>query len=225
MSRMREFSPARAFRKVRHGGAPYRREAHNRAKVGSGQRNTNAAPSNLTPEVRDALLGALPSLRAFALSLTYSPDQADDLVQDALVRALTNIEKFQPGTNMIAWLFTILRNLFYSECRRAKHEVADPDGSYAGQLRTAPDQGARCDFQDLRKALTRLSPEHREALILVAAEGLSYEDAAQVCGVAIGTIKSRVHRGRMRLAELLAFHDAESFGPDEVMQAALQPAI
>ena len=185
----------------------------------------NAAPSSRTPEVREAMLAALPSLRAFALSLAHSPDHADDLVQDAIVRALTNIEKFEPGTNMSAWLFTILRNLFYSECRRAKHEVPDPDGCYAGQLRTAPEQGARCDVQDLRKALARLSVENREALILVAAEGLSYEEAAQVCGVAIGTIKSRVHRGRMRLAELLAFHDAESFGPDEVMQAALQHAM
>src|SRR5215212_5190473 len=206
------------------GAAPYRREAHDRAKAGSGQRNTNAAPSNLAPEVREALLAALPSLRAFAMSLAHSTDQADDLVQDAIVRALTNIGKFEPGTNMSAWLFTILRNLFYSECRRAKHEVPDPDGSYAGQLRTAPDQGARCDFQDLRKALARLSVEYREALILVAAEGLSYEEAAQVCGVPVGTMKSRVHRGRMRLAELLALHDAEDFGPDRVMQAALQSA-
>jgi RNA polymerase sigma-70 factor (ECF subfamily) len=225
MSRMSQLSPARAFRKVRHVGAPYRREALDRAKAGSGPRRMNAAPSSRTPEVREAMLAALPSLRAFALSLAHSPDHADDLVQDAIVRALTNIEKFEPGTNMSAWLFTILRNLFYSECRRAKHEVPDPDGSYAGQLRTAPDQGARCDVQDVRKALTRLSPEHREALILVAAEGLSYEEAAQVCGVAIGTIKSRVHRGRMRLAELLALHDAEDFGPDRVMQAALQHAM
>jgi RNA polymerase sigma-70 factor (ECF subfamily) len=225
MSRLSPLSPARAFRKVRHGGAPYSREALDRAKAGSGPRRMNAAPSNLTPEVREAMLAALPSLRAFAISLTYSTDQADDLVQDTIVRALTSIETFEPGTNMSAWLFTILRNLFYSQHRRAKHEVPDPDGSYAGQLRTAPDQGARCDFQDLRTALARLSPEHREALILVAAEGLSYEEAAQVCGVAIGTIKSRVHRGRMRLAELLALHDAESFGPDEVMQAALQHAM
>ena len=184
-----------------------------------------AAPSNLTPEVRAAMLAALPSLRAFALSLAHSPDQADDLVQDAIVRALTNIEKFEPGTNMSAWLFTILRNLFYSQHRRAKHEVPDPDGSYAGQLRTAPEQGARCDIQDLRKALARLSVENREALILVAAEGLSYEEAAQVCGVPLGTMKSRVHRGRTRLAELLALHDAEDFGPDRVMQAALQHAM
>jgi RNA polymerase sigma-70 factor (ECF subfamily) len=224
MRRMRQFSPARAFRKVRHVGAPCGREAHYRAKASSGLRNTNVAPARVVPEVREAMLAALPSLRAFAMSLAHSPDHADDLVQDAIARALANIEKFEPGTNMSAWLFTILRNLFYSEHRRAKHEVADPGGSYAGQLRTAPDQGARCDFQDLRKALARLSPENREALILIAAEGMSYEEAAQVCGVAIGTIKSRVHRGRMRLAELLAFHDAEDFGPDGVMQAALQSA-
>ena len=74
----------------------------------------NAAPSSRTPEGREALLGALPSLRAFAMSLAHSTDQADDLVQDTIVRALTNIETFEPGTNMSAWLFTILRNLFYS---------------------------------------------------------------------------------------------------------------
>src|SRR3954462_908259 len=225
MSRIRQLSPARGFRKVRHVGAPYRREVHDRAKAGSGSRRMNAAPSNHTPEVRKTMFGALPSLRAFAMSLTHSTDHADDLVQDAIVRALTNIETFEPGTNMSAWLFRILRNLFYSQHRRAKHEVADPDGSYAGQLCTAPEQGARCDFQDLRKALAKLSVENREALILIGAEGLTYGEAAQVCGVAVGTIKSRVHRGRTRLAELLALHDAESFGPDEVMQAALQHAM
>jgi RNA polymerase sigma-70 factor (ECF subfamily) len=175
--------------------------------------------------VREAMLAALPSLRAFAMSLAHSPDRADDLVQDTIVRALANIEKFQPGTCMTAWLFTILRNLFYSECRRAKHELEDPDGSYAGHLRTAPDQGARCDFQDLWRALAKLSIEHREALILIGAEGLSYEEAAQVCGVAIGTMKSRVHRGRVHLAKLLAITDADDLGPDRVMQAALQHAL
>jgi RNA polymerase sigma-70 factor (ECF subfamily) len=186
MRRMRQFSPARAFTKVRHAGAPCRSEALSRAAASSSQRRTNAAPSEMIPEVREAMLAALPSLRAFAMSLARSPDHADDLVQDAIVRALANIEKFQPGTSMSAWLFTILRNLFYSQHRRAKHEVADPDGSYAGQLRTAPDQGARCDFQDMRAALARLSPENREVLILVAAEGLSYMEAAQVCGVPVG---------------------------------------
>jgi len=178
----------------------------------------------MSPEVREAMLAALPSLRAFARSLAHSTDRADDLVQDTIVRALANIEKFEPGTCMTAWLFTILRNLFYSECRRAKHELEDPEGSYAGHLRTAPDQGARCDFLDLRRALAKLSVEHREALILIGAEGLSYEKAAQVCGVAIGTMKSRVHRGRMHLAQFLAITDADDLGPDRVMQAALQHA-
>src|SRR3954447_22460537 len=220
-----QLSPARAHPEVPYDGIACGPEARNRIEVSSGLRKTNVAPSGISSEVREAMLAALPSLRAFAMSLAHSPDQADDLVHDTIVRALTNIEKFEPGTNMSAWLFRILRNLFYSQHRRAKHEVADPDGSYAGQLCTAPEQGARCDFQDLRKALAKLSVENREALILVAAEGLSYEEAAEVCGVPLGTMKSRVHRGRTRLAELLALHDAESFGPDEVMQAALQHAM
>ena len=178
-----------------------------------------------TPEVREAMLAAIPSLRAFAISLTYNIDAADDLVQEAILRAWANIDRFEAGTNLNAWLFTILRNAFYSQHRKAKREVSDPEGSYAAHRGTAPEQNTKCDFQDMRTALAKLSVEHREALILIAAEGLSYEEAAQVCGVAIGTIKSRVHRGRTRLAELLALHDAESFGPDEVMQAALQSAF
>jgi RNA polymerase sigma-70 factor, ECF subfamily len=211
--------------KVSHGRARCGPEARSRSEVSSGLRATNGAPSGISSEVREAMLAALPSLRAFAMSLAHSTDRADDLVQDTIVRALANIEKFQPGTCMTAWLFTILRNLFYSECRRAKHELEDPDGSYAGHLRTAPDQGARCDFQDLWRALAKLSIEHREALILIGAEGLSYEEAAQVCGVAIGTMKSRVHRGRVHLAELLAITDADDLGPDRMMQAALQHAL
>jgi RNA polymerase sigma-70 factor, ECF subfamily len=168
------------------------------------------------------MLAALPSLRAFAMSLAHSPDQADDLVQDTVVRALDNISQFQPGTCMTAWLFTILRNTFYSRHRKAKYEVEDPDGTYAAHLRTAPEQETRCSFQDLRRALAKLADEQREALILIAAEGLTYAQAAQVCGVAIGTMKSRVHRGRARLAELLAIDTPEDLGPDRVTQAALQ---
>ncbi len=177
-----------------------------------------------TPEVRAAMLAALPSLRAFAISLTYNVDAADDLVQDTVVRAWSNIDRFQPGTNINAWLFTILRNLFLSGCRQARREVEDVDGSYAGQLRTPPDQSGKCDLQDMLKALSKLSVEQREALILIAAEGMSYEEAAQICAVPVGTIKSRVSRGRERLAELLAIEDAEDLGPDRVMQAVLQSA-
>jgi RNA polymerase sigma-70 factor (ECF subfamily) len=170
------------------------------------------------------MLAALPSLRAFAMSLAHSPDPADDLVQDTVVRALDNIEKFQPGTCMTAYLFTILRNAFYSRYCKAKHEVGDPDASYAAHLRTAPEQEARCSVQDLRRTLAKLADEQREALILIAAEGLSYAEAAQVCGVALGTMKSQVPRGRTPLAELLAIETADDLGPDRVTQAALQRA-
>ena len=178
-----------------------------------------------TPEVREAMLAAIPSLRAFAISLAYNVDSADDLVQEAILRAWANIEKFEAGTNMTAWLFTILRNGFYTQHRKAKREVSDPEGSYAAHLGTAPEQNTKCDFQDMRTALAKLPVDQREALILIAAEGLSYEEAAQVCEVAVGTIKSRVHRARLRLAELLAVTDEEDLGLDRVMQAALQSAI
>jgi RNA polymerase sigma-70 factor (ECF subfamily) len=178
-----------------------------------------------TPEIRDAMLDALPSLRAFAISLTSNRDAADDLVQDAILRAWTNLDKFEPGTSMNAWLFTTLRNLFFSAYRKGRREIQDPGGFYAGRLGTPPDQGARCEFQELRSALAQLSPAHREALILIGAHGMTYEEAAQVTGVALGTLKSRVARARGRLAQLLAVHDAGDFGPDRVTQAALQSAI
>ena len=178
----------------------------------------------LDPSLRDEILAAISSLRAFALSLTGHADRADDLVQETLVRAVSNIHRFAAGTNLNAWLFTILRNGFYSQHRKKRREVEDPDGFFAGRLRTAPEQTAKCDVQDMLKALAKLPVEHREALLLIVAEGLSYEDAARVCGVPVGTIKSRVHRGRMRLAQLLAVEHADDLGPDRMTQAALQAA-
>src|ERR671927_1021487 len=158
---------------------------------------------SLDPALRDQVLAAVPSLRAFAISLCGNVDRADDLVQETLLRALANIHSFQPGTNMPAWLFTILRNLFHSEYRKRRREVEDADGSYAASLRTAPDQHAHLDFEDLRAALAKLPPDQREALLLVGAQGFAYEDAAAICGCAVGTIKSRVNRARARLANLL----------------------
>src|SRR3569833_1253110 len=112
-----------------------------RAEARSGRGLTmDAGPSGASPEVRSAMLALLPSLRAFALSLTTTREIADDLVQDTLVRALAKIDQFEPGTNLGAWLFTILRNIFYSQCRRTKREIEDPDGSYAGRLRAPPEQ-------------------------------------------------------------------------------------
>src|SRR3954467_2399707 len=150
---------------------------------------------------------------------------ATRLVQEAIVRAWANIDHFQPGTSMNAWLFTILRNSFYSQFRKARRQIADPDGSYAARLRTPPEQNGRCDVQDMLRALEKVPVHQREALLLIVAEGLSYEEAAQVCGVAVGTIKSRVNRARERLAKLLALEEAEDLGLDRVTQAALQSAF
>jgi RNA polymerase sigma-70 factor (ECF subfamily) len=104
----------------------------------------------MRPSVRDAMLAAVPSLRAFAISLCGNVDRADDLVQETLLRAMANIDSFQPGTNMSAWLFTILRNLFRSEYRKRRREVEDTDGSYAESLKSHPEQHSRVEFEELR---------------------------------------------------------------------------
>src|ERR671918_2404614 len=110
----------------------------------------------LDPQLRDQILAAVPSLRAFGISLCGNVDRADDLVQEALLRALANIHSFQPGTNMSAWLFTILRNHFRSEYRKRKREVEDADGSYAETLKSQPEQGGHIEFQEFRQALAKL---------------------------------------------------------------------
>jgi RNA polymerase sigma-70 factor, ECF subfamily len=131
-------------------------------------------------------------------------------VQEAILRGLSHLDSFTPGTDLQAWLFTILRNLFYTSLRKRRREVEDPDGVIAGMLSTAPEQHGRLDLNDLRTALGRLSVEQREALLLVGAEGMSYEEAAAICEVNIGTIKSRINRARTRLAELLDVVDADN---------------
>jgi RNA polymerase sigma-70 factor (ECF subfamily) len=132
------------------------------------------------------------------------------------------MDRFERGTNLNAWLFTILRNVFYSQHRRTKREVEDPDGSYAAKLRTAPDQQSHLDFEDLRTALAKLPLDQREALLLITAEGMSYDQAAVICGRAVGTIKSRVHRARARLTLLLHRDPAEVVGRDGLTRAVLQ---
>jgi RNA polymerase sigma-70 factor (ECF subfamily) len=175
----------------------------------------------LAPSVREAMLAAVPSLRAFAISLSGNVDRADDLVQETLLRAMANIDSFQPGTNMSAWLFTILRNLFRSEYRKRRREVEDADGSYADTLKSQPEQHGRVEFEEFRAALAKLPPDQREALLLVGASGFSYEEAAAICECAVGTIKSRVNRARTRLAELLAIDSADDFGPDQPTRAIM----
>jgi len=154
--------------------------------------------------VRRGIIAAIPRLRAVAVSLTGSADRADDLVQETMLRAYANIDKFEPGSNLAAWLFTILRNQFRSEYRKRKREVEDVDGHHVDSLTASPEQMGKVEFNELRAALTLLPPEQREALVLVGASGFSYEEAADICGCAVGTIKSRLNRARARLSQLLS---------------------
>ncbi len=177
--------------------------------------------SPLSGELRTSLLKTIPHLRAFAISLTGNVDQADDLVQDAILRGLSHIDRFEPGTNMQAWLFTILRNQFHTSFRKRRREVEDPDGVMAATLSAPPEQHGHLDLDDLGAALAKLSIEQREVLLLIGAESLSYEEAAQICGTKVGTVKSRMNRARARLAELLHVEDEEDLGTDRIIRPAL----
>jgi RNA polymerase sigma-70 factor, ECF subfamily len=155
---------------------------------------------------KELLVAEIPNLRAFGASLSGSMHLADDLVQDTLLKAWSHSGSFMEGTNIRAWLFTILRNTYYSMYRKRGREVQDTDGIYSSRVAVPADQDGFLDLADLRTALGKLPEEQREVLIMVGATGLSYEETAVVCGVAVGTVKSRVNRGRNRLAELLGMH-------------------
>jgi len=175
--------------------------------------------NSASPTKRDALLSLIPNVRAFAVSLCGDAERADDLVQETLLKAWSHFEGFQEGTNLRAWLFTILRNTYFSECRRRRHEAEDPEGRKAEALSVAPAQYGHVDLQDLRHALALVPAEQREALILVAAAGFSYEEAAAITGCAVGTIKSRVNRARHKLALLLDVSVSSEFALDPTMCA------
>ena len=182
------------------------------------------AQERRTEDFKDGLIREIPNLRAFAASLSGSMQLADDLVQDTLLKAWGNSDKFEPGTSLRAWLFTILRNTYYSLYRKRGREVQDSDGTYADRLATHGNQESHLDLADFRKALAKLPEEQREVLIMVGATGLSYEETAEICGVAIGTIKSRVNRARAKLAELLSIGGVDDLGPDRRITAAVQRA-
>ncbi len=171
---------------------------------------------------RDDLVAEIPGLRAFAVSLCGSVTMADDLVQEALLRACSNSGKFQPGTSLRAWLFTILRNIYYSQYRKRSREVQDSEGVYSRGIAVEGDQESHLDLVDFRRALAKLPAEQREVLTMVGASGLSYEEAAAICGVEIGTIKSRLSRARTRLGELLGFNERRG-GSDRAPHAASRP--
>jgi len=154
-------------------------------------------------EFGDELITAIPGLRAFGISLTSRSDRADDLVQETLMKAWKHQHSYEPGTNIKAWLYTILRNEFYTQLRKRSREVEDADGTYSSLVAIPAEQHGHLDMADLKNALEQLPPDQREAIILVGASGFSYEEAAEICQVAVGTIKSRVNRARNRLGALL----------------------
>lgn len=160
---------------------------------------------------REAIVEHLSSLRAFALSLSRNPTLADDLVQETLVKAWSRFDLYTEGTNLRAWLFTILRNHYYSLLRKRGREVGDPDGTLTARLSTKPDHDGRLALADLATAFAKLPLEQREALLLVGAMGFSVEEAAETCGCAPGTIKSRANRGRKALTQLMGLSEGEGF--------------
>ena len=163
---------------------------------------------------RDDVVALIPDLRAFAWSLSRNGSDADDLVQETLIKAWSHRDKFEPGTNLRAWLFTILRNTYYTAAIRRRREVSDETGKYAATLTSAASQDWSVALHALQAALQKLPDEHREALILVGAAGMTYEEAAEICGCALGTIKSRVNRARVRLLKLMDVETAsDTFGP------------
>ncbi|MBN9073736.1 MAG: RNA polymerase sigma factor [Rhizobiales bacterium] len=170
----------------------------------------------VSPRFKTDLIAAIPSLRAFAVSLSQNADRADDLVQETLVKAWDKHESFQLGTNLKAWLFTILRNEFYSQMRKRGREVQDTDGAMTARLAVHPSQHGKLDLKDFRSALEQLPEDQREAIILIGASGFSYEEAAEICGCAVGTIKSRVSRARTRLQDILKVSGEAEYGPDAI---------
>ena len=165
---------------------------------------------------RDEVVAMIPALRAFAWSVSRNGSDADDLVQDTLIKAWTHRDKFEPGTNLRAWLFTILRNTYYTAVVRRRREVRDEDGVHARKLVAPPSQEWGLAMQSLQTALDQLPAEHREALILIGAAGLSYEEAAEICNCALGTIKSRVNRARNRLLKIMGDAGETDFLPSHV---------
>jgi len=191
------------------------------ARPASAPDDTAEPRDRATPDPREEIITHLPALRAFALSLCRDGSQADDLVQDSLVKAWSKFHLFAEGTNLRAWLFTILRNTYFSGRRKRAREVEDIDGVMAGKLANKPDHDGHLALGELKAALAQLPDEQREALILVGAMGFSVEEAAETCGCATGTIKSRANRGRRALAAILQLDEAEATNLSSNMSDAI----
>jgi RNA polymerase sigma-70 factor (ECF subfamily) len=174
----------------------------------------------LDPSVRTAMLAAMPKLRAFAISLCRNGDHAEDLVQDTLLRACANIMSFTPGTNMLAWQCTILKNHFLSQCRSRRGWSEEID-DHADSIASKPMQVIYAEYNELKAALAKLGPTQREVIVMIGAWGFSYDEAAKICGCPTGTIKSRVNRARAELAQLLSIEGPQDFEEDPIIAAAI----
>ena len=192
-----------------------------------GESVTRRAP---TPETDEAfkreLVGLIPHLRAFARTLAGDPAAADDLAQDAMLKAWDARASFQMGTNMKAWTFMILRNQFYSEKRRSWRQSQLDQEAAERTLVAVDDPEAPVALDELRLGLAMLPPEQREALILVGAGGFAYEEAAEICGCAVGTVKSRVSRARRALHAILddGAYERDGASAGDAMRAILADA-
>jgi RNA polymerase sigma-70 factor (ECF subfamily) len=183
---------------------------------------TPAPDTRDAPDPREAMIEHLPKLRAYALSLTRQPAQADDLVQDTIVKAWTRFDSFCPGTNLRSWLLAILRNTFLSDLRRQHVEQAAAEAQPLAYC--LPTHDGPLAMRDFLRAFDRLSTEHREILTLVGVLELSYAEAAEALDVQPGTVKSRVNRARQHLVRLLDLGDDETIMPDQ-FHATLQAAV
>jgi len=203
---------------------------------GSGQGSEEAPKLDAEEEVipfneedfRNDLTALIPHLRAFSRSLCGNATLADDVAQDALLKAWNARERFRPGSNLKAWTFTILRNQFYSIKRRSWRATSLEPGVAEQTIVSVSNQDDGVRLNELRSALDRLSDDQREAIILVGATGMSYEEAADVCECATGTIKSRVSRARKTLQSIMDEGDFENktdgIGALQAMDAILDEA-
>ncbi len=172
------------------------------------------------------LVGLIPHLRAFARTLTGDPTAADDLAQDALMKAWDARASYQMGTNMKAWTFMILRNQFYSEKRRSWRQTQLDQEAAERTLVAIDDPSAPVALDELRLGLAMLPAEQREALVLVGAGGFAYEEAAEICRCAVGTVKSRVSRARRALQAILetGAYDRDGKSAGDAMRSILADA-
>lgn len=177
-------------------------------------------------QFKSGLVQLIPHLRAFARTLTGDPTQADDLAQDAMMKAWDARASFQLGTNMKAWTFMILRNQFYSDKRRSWRQSQLDQEAAERTLVAVDDPAAPLALDELRRALATLPEEQREALVLVGAGGFAYEEAAEICGCAVGTVKSRVSRARRALQASLedGAYEPDGKAAGEAMSSILAEA-